>query len=330
MRLTKNKKVFFEPFSHTYLCGDKVLMGVTSLMKKHHLSPDYGDVDEHTLKAAAARGTAVHNMLEDYDNGESVICKDVVYEYPGADGKIVSKVVITADELKANLAAYKKLGLPVIASEFLISDNKTVASSIDKVMSTDEEGYVDISDVKTTSTLHKAALEWQLGIYKYLLERQCKTVKVRNCYGIHIRKGEAKVVPINPVSASKVEALMAAEAEGRLYSEEAATAEAMFMAPVSPDEVNDLAATESLLAKLEAEKKALEAKSKDIKDRVYAFMIENNIDELPCNGGVFKLKRPYQSSRVDSKKLKADYPDIAEKVMVSSEVKGSVSFKPAE
>lgn len=330
MKLTQNKKVTFDPFSHTYLCGDKVLMGVTSLMKKHGLSADYGDVDPHTLAAAAKRGSAVHEALENYDNGDPVVIQDVVYSYINADGETISKVVLTADELQANLNAYKKLGLKVLASEFLISDNKTVASSIDKVVSTDDEGFVDLGDVKTTSTLHKGALEWQLGIYKYLLERQCKKIKVRNCYGIHIRKGEGKVVPINPVPASKVEALFAAEAEGRIYSEEAATAEAMFLAPVSNDELALLANAEGTLARLDAEKKLIEAEAKEIKDRLYAHMIENNIDELPVEGGVFKLKRPYQSSRVDSKKLKADYPEVAEKVMVVSEVKGSISFKPAE
>lgn len=334
MRLTQNKKVSFDPFSHTYLCGNKVLMGVTSLMKKHGLSADYGEVNPYTLAAAAKRGSAVHEALENYDNGKPVVIQDVIYScIDNLTGEVVNKVVLTADELQANLEAYKKLNLEVVASEFLISDNKTVASSIDKILFTqgdDRRTYVDLGDVKTTSTLHKGALEWQLGIYKYLLEKQCKSVKVRNCYGIHVRKGEAKVVPINPVPASKVEALLAAEAEGRLYSEEAATAEAMFLAPVSDNELAMLASAEGTLARLDAERKLIEAEAKEIKDRLYAHMIENNIEELPVEGGMFKLKRPYQSSRVDSKKLKADYPEVADKVMVVSEVKGSISFKPAE
>ena len=112
MELQDNKRVFFDPVSHTYLMGDKVLIGVTSLMAKHGLSPDYSGIPEATLKKAAAEGTAIHQEIEDYDNGVSVLRTPLIEEY--------------IDICREN-------GLIFARNEYLISDDELVASSIDGV-----------------------------------------------------------------------------------------------------------------------------------------------------------------------------------------------------
>ena len=315
MKLTQNKKVSFDDFTHTYLMGDSVLLGITSLMKKHGLSPDYGDVDEDTLAAAAARGTAIHKALEDYDNGGQVLFADTTYN---------GRVVLTADELKANLDAYRDLGLKAIASEFLVSDNKLVASSIDKVLDCGSDTEVDLGDVKTTYTLHIDALEVQLGCYKYLLERQCRgKIKVRKCWGIHVRKGKAVLKEITPWPAEKAEALLLAEAEGRIYTEEKVDA----VSVVGEGELTQWVNAESNLAAMKAAIKDLEERTAEVKERIYQHMISNNLTEMTCPGGTIVLKRPSQRSSVDSKKLQTNYPDIFKECVKVSEVKGSISFK---
>ena len=61
MQLANNTRIFFDETSHTYLLDDdKILIGVTSLMKKFGLSPDYSGIPEATLKKAAEEGTAIH------------------------------------------------------------------------------------------------------------------------------------------------------------------------------------------------------------------------------------------------------------------------------
>ena len=314
MKLTPNTKVAFDDFLHTYLMGDKFLLGVTSLMRKHGLSADYGDVDPEVLACAAARGTAVHKACEDYDNGETVVYADVYHN---------GKLVLSADELKANLAAYTNLGLKTLASEFLISDNKLVASSIDKVLDCGEDGYVDLGDIKTTYQLHIGPLEWQLALYKYLLERQCKGVKVRKCWGIHIRKGRAVIKEITPVSEDKVEELLRCEAEGRIYTEEKTEA----VSVISAGELTALVNAENNITSLKAALKDLEEKSQGIKDKVYGYMMEHNIKELQCGDGVLVLKAPTTRNGVDSKKLEAEYPDVFAACRKVSEVKGSVTYK---
>ena len=94
MRLKKINTVIFDELTHSYICGDKLLIGVTTLMKKHGLSPDYGDIPAEVLAKAAARGTAIHNLLEDYDNGKAV-----------------------QEDEAGNLKAYKELGLKIHCSE---------------------------------------------------------------------------------------------------------------------------------------------------------------------------------------------------------------------
>ena len=301
MKLKENKKVFFDDLTHTYWMGDKTLIGVTSLMKKHGLSVDYGDIPKEVLAKAAERGTAVHKMLEAYDNGEAVELTDI-------------------------LRAYKRLGLNVIASEYLVSDNKIVASSIDKVLATDEENVVDLADVKTTSTLHIGPLEWQLSIYAYLFEMQNKGVKVRSLYGIHIHNGNVKFVPVNRIPDAEVKALIKAESEHTLYRVPDKATPSVEMV-LSAEDASVAVELESQLIVAEATVAALKERLGAMRDAVYEYMENNNLTELKAGSGVYTRKRPTTRASIDSAKLKAEMPDIAAKYTKESVVKGSISYK---
>lgn len=64
-------KVVFNESNHTYKLGEKILISVTRLLKKHKLSPDYSAVDPDVLKRAAGKGIAVHKEIENYiKNGD--------------------------------------------------------------------------------------------------------------------------------------------------------------------------------------------------------------------------------------------------------------------
>ena len=70
MKLTLNDKAYFDDLTHTYLMGDDVLTGVTTMMNKMGVSVDYGDIPKEVLDYAAARGHAVHRAIECYCTGE--------------------------------------------------------------------------------------------------------------------------------------------------------------------------------------------------------------------------------------------------------------------
>lgn len=295
MRLKKINTVTFDELTHSYICGDKLLIGVTTLMKKHGLSPDYGDVPADVLAKAAARGTAIHQLLEDYDNGKAVV----------------------EDE---NLKAYKALGLKIHCSEYLVTDNNLVASFIDKV-------YDDCSlaDVKTTATVHNRSVAWQLSIYAYLFEKINPSKKVPHIYCIHVRDGKAKEIELNRVPDEKVEALLLAEMEGRIYEDDEQLPDASLV--LQDQDVLTLVATLDSIAQYKAALKAEEERAAALQEKLYQYMVDNNLDEMGCTSGKFIRKAEYTRTSIDSTKLKKEMPEIFEKFQKTSVVKGSVTFK---
>lgn len=301
MELARIESVRFDELTHSYLLtrpdgGMALLKGVTTLMREHGLSPDYSGIDPAVLRRAAERGTAVHRLLQDYDDGKAVA------ETP-------------------ELSAYRRLGLKVVASEYLVSDGVRVASSIDKVIYVDES-TVDLGDVKTTSELHVAAVAWQLSIYKWLFELLNPGIRVRRLYGIHVRDGRARLVEVEPVPPERVAALMEAEAAGRRL-EAPAGAEAVLTAEESESLVSASLRIEGLKAAI----RELEAARAAAADKVAAWMEANRVPELRACGCVLRLKASYETERIDSKRLREEDPDTYARYARKSRVKASVIIK---
>ena len=295
MELFKNNEVKFDSLTHSYFTSEnKRLIGVTTLMSKHGLSPDYSQIPEAVLKKAADRGTAVHQLIEAYDNGETV-------------------------EETPELTAYRKLGLQIISSEYLVSDNELVASSIDKVVYVDDN-TVDLADIKTTSVLHKEAVAWQLSIYKYLFLLQNPNIKVRELYAIWVRNGKALKEPVHEVEPSEVERLLKCEKEGWIYVAET-------VSHPLPIEARQLVANLLEIGELKAAIKALEDACSQATEKVMDYMMKNNLKTLTEPEGVFTLKDSYTRDTVDSKALKEKEPEIYARFLKTSVVKPSLSFK---
>lgn len=301
MELKRIESVRFDELTHSYLLtrpdGSMALLkGVTTLMREHGLSPDYSGIDPAVLRRAAERGTAVHRLLQDYDDGRAAA------ETP---------------ELKA----YRRLGLKVIASEYLVSDGERVASSIDKVIYVDES-TVDLGDVKTTSELHTDAVAWQLSIYRWLFRLLNPGITVRKLYGIHVRDGRARLVEVEPVPPERVAALMEAEAAGRRL-EAPAGAEAVLTA----EEGEALVSASLRIEGLKAAIRELEAARAAAADKVAAWMEANRVPELRACGCVLRLKASYETERLDSKRLRDEDPDTYAKYVKKTRVKPSVMVK---
>lgn len=321
MELVRNDSVVFEPFTHSYLCGDNVLKGVTTLMKEHGLAADYEGIKEDVLARAAARGTAIHSMLEDYDNGKAVVTSDVLSD----DGTVVCKAATMGKILKS----YSDLGLRVAASEYLVSDNELVASSIDKVLETDSPDEVELADVKTTSTLHRDALAVQLGIYKVLFEMQNPGLRVRSCYGIHIdtKSGKARKVDVEPWSEENVKALFEAEREGRVY-ETSRKSPRWHLSSVLAG-VN-VPAYIGALENIQALRKALKSAEdfcRGYDARIAEWMEANGVTELEAGTGRITLVHSSERAVLDTTKLREENPEIYEKYKRLTPVKASIKFK---
>ena len=295
MRLRKNKEVAFNEWLHVYTASDgHTLIGVTELMKRHGLSPDYGGISKDVLEKAAARGTAIHQLLQDYDDGKAVI----------------------EDE---NLKAYKALGLKVRCSEYLVSDNEIVATFIDKVLDD-----CSLADVKSTSTVHRRPLEWQLSIGAYLFELQNPGKKVPHLYCIHVRDGKAKQIEVSRIPNDAVERLLECERCGVVYSDNPVPADA---ALALEEQAVVLAEQLDQIARLKLAIKETEQASAELQQRLYDYMTENNLDEMACELGTFVRKAPYTKKSLDSARLKKEKPELYEQYLKESEIKGSITFK---
>lgn len=310
MELYKNTRVQFFEDPHEYLLDGVIpLIGVTSLMKKHGLAPDYGGVDEETLAHAAALGSMAHQVIENFCNGLPTV------EIP-------------------LLTSFKKLGLNIIATEYLVSDNETTASKVDLVEAVDETSVV-LWDVKRTSSVHRKPLAWQLGIYKYLVEKANPAVKVVGCKCLPVKKGDkdnidrdtcGTPVDITPVPAEEVEKLLACEAMGMAYEAPAEDVGDLAVL-LTKDELTALGDAYAYLAEVKVGLDAANNLIKEMEERAYRYMLENNMDKL-SNGKIeFTLKRPYNTTKFDATKFKKDHPEISNKYMRTSETKGNVTIK---
>jgi len=309
MELRNNDFVFFDPVSHTYITNDgELLIGVTGLMKKHGLGADYSGIPEKVLNKAAEEGTAIHKEIEDYDNGLSVLKTPLIEEY---------------------IAICKEYGLNFVSSEYLVSDDEMVASSIDSVYEA-KQGAI-LVDFKSTSKLHKRALEWQLGIYKVFFERQNPEIPVAACYCLQIDKKTRKIKGmflIEPVSEAEVNDLLDAERNGRIYIDQHEEPSAGLV--LTDEELAAYVNHQHEIADLKAKVKAIEETLKDLDKRVMDYMVEHNLEKLEGEGGVFTIKKAYTRTTIDTERFKRLQPGLFNQYSKTATVAASLTFKPSK
>ncbi len=244
--------VLFNEVEHTYTYEGKTLSGITSIIHKLIFPDLYSGVSQSTLAQAAERGTRLHNFVQLY-------VSDMLNE----DDK---------KELQPFIDATKGIGW--IASEYLVSDLQTVASSIDLVGN--ESGNLCLYDLKTTAVLNTEYLRWQLSVYKYLFEKQNCDRHVVGIRAIHFRDGKCAVVNIEPLPTEYVEALLAAYTNG----------DETFDNPLHhiPDDLNDLlqeyAANEAALAEIDEVRKPLEERKKNLQEAVISSLQSHNLSQI--------------------------------------------------
>ena len=304
MELRNNTRVFIDELSHTYILdGEKMLIGVTSLMKKHGLSPDYSGIPTATLNKAAEEGTAIHKEIEDYDNGLSVLRTPLIEEYAS-------------------------LGLKFVQNEYLVSDNDVVASLIDGVYYGENENEYILVDYKSTQKVHTRPLSWQLGIYKVFFERQNPGKRVTKCFCLHIDRKKKTIlglIPIEPVSEKEVDELILAEKEGRIYIDEYEQPSAELV--MTDHELTAYVEQQAEIARLKEQVKAIEETLKGFDKRVCDYMVEHNLETMEGGGGVFKLKKAYTKTSIDTERFKKMQPGLYDQYKKVSIVSASVSFK---
>ena len=299
-------RVVFDGEHHTYTLDGKQLQGVTPIVS--WLFPKtYEGISKAVLQSAAAYGTMVHNYCELADD------MGIVNEYTKQYKEL----------LEAN-------GLEPVYSEYLVSDEKAIASCIDKVFADDSLG-----DIKTTSKVHWQNVQVQLSIYAWMYEMQTGR-EVNKLYVIWLPKpryGEAAIreLPRIPASICKyvVENYLAgvdpfdamAAMTQYLISEPAEHQRKEGEVPERWQGVID----ELILVKQQLDK--LTDREKELKASIMSGMESNGDDKWATD--LIQISRVAASERVsiDTKALQSAEPDIYEKYKRTSKVSESIRYK---
>ena len=291
--------VIFDETLHQYKNDDRILISTTQLMTKHGLAPDYSGVSMSVLQAKAERGTLIHKEIEDFIKTKELGFTDEVYLF---------KNYIEQNEIQ------------VVQSEDMVY-NDVIAGTIDLILLKDKQPI--IADIKTTSTLHKDSVSWQLSIYLYLFTDATEDLynSFKGC-AYHFNKGKLKVVEIPLKSFSQVNRLVECERLGIIYHEETAL--------VPLEQLTRLAEIEKQIANFETMKKQLESQREELKNNLIIAMEEKGIMSLESDKLKITYIAPQERQTFDSKKLEKEMPEIYSQFLKTTKTKASVRITVRE
>lgn len=287
--------VTFDEETHTYYdeTTGKKLISTTQLLRKHGLSPDYGAVPQKVLEKKAERGSLIHAEMEAYVKR--------------------SEIGFTAELF--NFMSYSSSnGFHFLESERMVN-NDIVAGTLDLMY--EKDGEVVLSDFKTTASLHKETVSWQLSIYAYLYEKEFNK-KVDRLTVIWLKDEDSlEEIEMPRKSDELIEKLFDCERNGEIFKQD--------LQPFQ-NEVAILYDLEAIIKECEERKKKAEEQAKSIRDKLLTAMEENAMLSLETDN--VKVTYVGESTRttVDSSRLKEELPDVYEKYQKKSKIKPSLKI----
>lgn len=299
MKELKDCGVIFHAQTHTYTLGNRQLRGITPILHKYICPEKYDDVPAAVLAKAAARGTAIHNMVE-------AIVEGFIPQQP-------------TEEQAAFLECAG--ALKWTTTEYIVTDRENFASAIDIVGEYgDDPNAAILADIKTTAVLDIDYLRWQLSIYAYLFERQTG-IKVAKLYAIHLRNGKGKLVEVERIDDAIVEGLLSASATGADW------ANPLKGWQPSEEQVAKLRVLEQQLQKLDAAAKSLKEERDRMANEICKEMERRCYQNIAVGGLSFTFKAGYTRKTVDADKLKTEHPDIYADCIKETTTKASLTIK---
>jgi hypothetical protein len=281
---------------HKYWLGKKELFGITGILSRQLFPDKYSNVPEHVLKAAAERGTKVHESLQVYD--------------------MFGEISSIEAEMYAKLKQKKQF--EVLDSEYIVTDYENFATPIDKVIRFPDtpENTVDLADVKNTYTLDKTSLSWQLSICKYLFNIVNPNINVGKFYAIWTKNG-VTLHEIDEIPQEEVIELLECEKEGRKYTRKDI---------VTVDDEKAVAVVRQLSDVL-VEIAELEAKRDAFKQQLEEMFEQYGVEKW--DNDYFSITRVAGFTRetFDGKRFKEEHPELHKQYVKQTEVKSSIRIK---
>lgn len=283
---------FFEE-RHEYWLGFDLLTGVTSLMKQVLYADKYAGIDADVLARAAERGNAIHEAVQ-------AACM-----YSTLAG-------ISAESDRA--AEMAPDNCQIIAAEYLISNNKDIASKIDMVEVTDEG--IRLIDIKCTRDYDAEYLSWQLSIYAELFEAQTG-LKVASLECWHWTKsGKWEMHDVRRKSRDEVLSLIEDWRAGVTRPMPQNEAEV-------PAVLIDLAEWYA-----DAQRKMDEAKQsvEEFRQRMLDAMKEAGVKQVKVEGATFSLIPATERVSFDSARFKAEHAEMYSQYEKTAQVKETIKI----
>ena len=297
--------VVFDGEHHTYHLNGNQLSGVTPIIA--WLFPDtYKGIPQSVLDEAAKHGTTVHNLCE--------LCDSL--------GVADEPLIIEYKQMMADA------GLQVACSEYLVSDERYVASAIDKVLDD-----CSLADIKTTSKLHVANVQLQLSIYAYLFELMNKGKQVPHLYAIWLPKpqyGKPAIKEVDRIPAEFCERLIAAYVMGadpKPYVEELDMMGFKYEERKTGDVPEGVQPLVDELVIIKKQLDLLTEREKELKSALLTCMESNGEQKWVGENIQISYKGSYSRESVDTKALKENEPALYEQYKKVSKVSASITYK---
>lgn len=290
----RQSPVVFDEAAHRYWLGEKELKGITSTLvnRVFPFEKDYGDVDKETLKRAADRGHAVHAAIQRFeDEGE----------------------FSAIPELEEYATIKEREGLQHVASEYIVSDEKTYASAIDLVM-VDRMGEIVLADIKTTYSRHYDKTALQLSIYRRFFEMQNPGLKVSRIAMIWLRGEQSEFRELHPLAEEALDDVFRAEAEDTQFD----------ITSTYGDLPAVFAQVEDEVARLEEQAAQVKARQEELRKGLYALMEKADVKKFTGSRVTLTRVLPTEATTFDSKALKAEHPEIWAKYVKKTQKAGSL------
>ena len=272
------------------------LQGVTAMIRRR-LFPDlYAGVSEVVLNKAAERGSNIHAQVEFADEFGMASDTPEVIKY---------RQLLQSENLKP------------YTSEYVVSDEKHFASPIDKVYAVSDTDFI-LGDIKTTASLNTEFVRWQLSIYATLFERQnpgCKAVKL---IAIWLRGDKGKIEAVERIPDEVIDELLACEVDGRHFNNPYSPVQSLL-----PERYK---AMELQMIDIDSQLKALQKQRDTLLQGLKAEMEKAGVKKWETDSIRLTYVAPSKKETFDTKRFKADHPEIYSEYLRTTTTKSSIRF----
>lgn len=179
----------FIPETHTYLVDGVIVPSVTQIIRKVS-GADYSAVPGAILNAKADYGTAVHEWLQAYFEGNKL-------------PKISELMKISTDQVPELLKNHK---IQSKYTEQVVHYGDRMVGTFDMLANVD--GKEALIDHKTTAKYDSDYLEWQCGCYKLCI-KETLGIDIEQCYCLWLPKEKrVQLIEVKPKTEVEVKELL--------------------------------------------------------------------------------------------------------------------------